>query len=121
MPDPLSAADIAEGRHLLAALGEGERLVVRDRALWLDHGDGNADGITGVLPVWADSVAALIVWATNSAPALLDAAEKLNRVHAALANHPRVCDVHPDDDVISCGWKSVVAGVQWAINPEENR
>lgn len=45
-----------------------------------------------------------------------DAARALvDRVRLALSNHPR-CDVHPDDDVISCGWKRAVASVQWALD-----
>ena len=63
----------------------------------------------------------LLDWVPGHLRSLLDAAEKLARVCAALANHPRVCDVHPDDDVIKCGWKRTVASIQSAINPEENR
>lgn len=39
-------------------------------------------------------------------------------VRTALAQHPR-CDVHPDDDVITCGWKLAVAGVQRALDTTE--
>lgn len=43
-----------------------------------------------------------------------DALAVVDRVRAALARHPR-CDIHPDDDVISCGWKLAVADVQRAL------
>lgn len=36
------------------------------------------------------------------------------RVEAALGNHPH-CEKHPDDDVITCGWKSAVLDVQAAL------
>lgn len=41
-------------------------------------------------------------------------------IRAALDRHPR-CGTHPDDDTITCGWKSVVASIQWAIdqNPDQ--
>ncbi|MEV6219762.1 hypothetical protein [Nocardia sp. NPDC051833] len=49
----------------------------------------------------------------------LDEAEAvIARIREALAGHPR-CDVHPDDDVISCGWKRAVASVQWALDTTE--
>lgn len=35
-------------------------------------------------------------------------------VRAALATHPH-CDVHPDDDPVSCGWKRAVADVEHAL------
>lgn len=38
-----------------------------------------------------------------------------DRVRAALDGHPR-CEIHPDDDVIGCGWKRAVASVQWAVD-----
>ncbi len=47
-----------------------------------------------------------------------DALALLDRIREALAGHPR-CDVHPDDDVISCGWKHTVASVQWALDTTE--
>jgi hypothetical protein len=40
---------------------------------------------------------------------------QLERVRAALAGHPR-CDVIPDDDLVSCGWKHAVADIQHAID-----
>ena len=86
MPD-LSAAELAQGRRVLAGalLDDANRIMVRaGGALWLDHGDGNADGITGPLPVWAGGVAALMAWAVNHLPALLDAAEKATELEALL-------------------------------------
>lgn len=35
-------------------------------------------------------------------------------IHAALAGHP-VCDVRPDDDPVSCGWKRAGADVRAAV------
>lgn len=40
----------------------------------------------------------------------------VHQVREALAEHPRVCDVHPDDDPITCGWKNAVATVQWVLD-----
>jgi hypothetical protein len=37
-------------------------------------------------------------------------------VRAALAKHPRACAKHPDDDVVKCGWKSVVLDVQRVLD-----
>lgn len=48
-----------------------ERLVLVDRALWVDRGDGNLDGLTGPLPPWADDWAAGIVEAVNERVDLL--------------------------------------------------
>ena len=42
----------------------------------------------------------------------------VKRVHAALSAQPH-CDVHPDDDPVSCGWKRVVADVQHALDATE--
>ncbi|WP_029923901.1 hypothetical protein [Nocardia otitidiscaviarum] len=36
-------------------------------------------------------------------------------IRTALAAHPR-CDVHPDGDPISCGWKRAVADLQHALD-----
>ena len=37
--------------------------------------------------------------------------EILAPIREALSNHPR-CDVHPEDDPVSCGWKRAVLDVQ---------
>ena len=42
-------------------------------------------------------------------------AEALAPIRAALDGHP-VCDVHPDDDPVSCGWKRAVADVRRALD-----
>ena len=39
----------------------------------------------------------------------------LDKVRAALANHPR-CDRHGGDDPVTCGWKSAVLDVQAALD-----
>lgn len=43
----------------------------------------------------------------------------VDRVRTALAGHPR-CDVHPDGDEVSCGWKRAVADVQHALEDEQD-
>lgn len=43
----------------------------------------------------------------------------IERVRAALANHPRACEAHPEDDPISCGWKRAVLDVQTALDGGE--
>ena len=45
-------------------------------------------------------------------------AQALAPIRAALAHHPR-CDIHPDDDPITCGWKRAVASVQAVLDREE--
>jgi hypothetical protein len=67
---------------------------------------------------WAD--AELIEYMRNNIADLLDAARKLERVREALSNHPR-CEKHPDDDVVKCGWKQAVAGVQWALEEGDDQ
>ena len=39
----------------------------------------------------------------------------LDKVRAALANHPR-CDRHDDDDPVTCGWRRAVEDVQAALD-----
>ena len=41
--------------------------------------------------------------------------QTLAPIRAALAGHP-VCDVRPDDDYPSCGWKRAVADVRRALD-----
>ena len=45
-------------------------------------------------------------------------AKALAPIRAALADHPR-CDIHPDGDPITCGWKRAVASVQAALDKED--
>ena len=42
-------------------------------------------------------------------------AQALAPIREALAGHPR-CDIHPDGDPITCGWKRAVASVQAALD-----
>lgn len=46
------------------------------------------------------------------------AAQALAPIREALAGHPR-CDIHPDGDPITCGWKRAVASVQAALDKED--
>ena len=41
--------------------------------------------------------------------------QALAPIRAALGGHP-VCDVHPDDDPVSYGWKRAVADVRRALD-----
>ena len=45
-------------------------------------------------------------------------AQALAPIRAALAGHPR-CDIHPDDEAITCGWMRAVASVQAALAKED--
>lgn len=45
-------------------------------------------------------------------------AQALALIREALAGHPR-CDIHPDGDPITCGWKRAVASVQAALDKED--
>ena len=41
----------------------------------------------------------------------------LQRVREALAGHPDPrCEKHPDEDAVTCGWKSAYASVLWALD-----
>ena len=42
----------------------------------------------------------------------------LDEIKQALANHPRVCNVHAGNDPVSCGWKAAVADVQAILDRE---
>ena len=42
-------------------------------------------------------------------------AQALAPIREALAGHPR-CDIHPDDDPITCGWKRAVVDVQSTLD-----
>lgn len=52
---------------------------------------------------------------TDVMTALRAAANQLEAVHAALVRHP-TCDKYDEDDVVSCGWKSAVRDITWAVN-----
>ncbi|MFC4373350.1 hypothetical protein ACFO5K_04475 [Nocardia halotolerans] len=71
----------------------------RWNAMW-DAGDGKSTDLADMIDAILDQ--------RDTARALVD------HVQAALAEHPR-CDAHPDDDVITCGWKRAVASVQHAL------
>ena len=45
-------------------------------------------------------------------------AQALAPIREALDGHPR-CDIHPDDESITCGWKRAVASVQAALDKED--
>lgn len=45
-------------------------------------------------------------------------AQALVPIREALAGHPR-CDIHPDGDSITCGWKHAVASVQAVLDAAE--
>ena len=44
-----------------------------------------------------------------------EALAAIERVRAALSNHPR-CDRHPDGGPVTCGWKRAVIDVQHALD-----
>ena len=41
--------------------------------------------------------------------------EQVDAVRAAVANHPDPCEKHPDDDAVTCGWKSAYRDVVHAL------
>ena len=45
-------------------------------------------------------------------------AQALAPIREALSGHPS-CDIHPDGDPITCGWKRAVASVQAALDKED--
>ena len=38
----------------------------------------------------------------------------IEQVKAVRSDYP-VCEKHPDDDVITCGWKRAVQGIDWVL------
>lgn len=81
-----------------------ETLRIIDRALWVDRGDGNLDGLTPELPVWADEWAERIVAAVNGrrvietdeelddlpdGTVILDANEEFHRLNPYGMSEPR--------------------------------
>lgn len=59
-----------------------------------------------------------LIGSVSEIKALVEQSERLvaalEAVLGELAGHPE-CDVHPDDDPVTCGWKSAVIGVRRAI------
>ena len=62
--------------------------------------------------VAAAKVNAEVAWGTAR-----KALSVIERIKAARADHP-VCKEHPDDDLISCGWKRTVLDVDRALAAE---
>jgi len=56
---------------------------------------------------------------TESEKALIDEVNRLTdvleKIKVARSNHPE-CEKHPDDDVVSCGWKVVVQDIDRALS-----
>ena len=51
---------------------------------------------------------------------LILAQEKLKSIEETLANHPRACDHHDDDDPVSCGWKRVVLDIEHTLGVDSS-
>ena len=51
-------------------------------------------------------------------PTVLALLDKVDAVREAVAQHPNPCELHSDDDPVSCGWKRAFAGVVRAIGGE---
>ncbi|MCK8674276.1 DUF433 domain-containing protein [Rhodococcus sp. HM1] len=86
MNDPTTPEGRAELRelHVLATDHGKETLATRHLThptIYVDHSDGNEDGLVGALPIWGNRYAELIVAAVNALPALLDALDKAQRDH----------------------------------------
>ena len=93
-----------------------------------------ADNLHAVLVVWEShidhpgartaihSAARALLDAASAMPTHYDDAEvradALAPIREALAGHPR-CDIHPDGDPITCGWKRAVASVQAVLDKED--
>ena len=97
-----------------AFTGYGEMYVVWDMST-----EGNPDGyvltaVTGDGPR-ASANAELYAHAPSDLAALVAEVERLRgqveAVRAATANHPDPCEKHPEDDPVSCGWKSAYIDV----------
>lgn len=97
-----------------AFTGYGDMYVV-----WDTSTEGNPEGyvltaVTGDGPR-ASANAELYAHAPSDLAALIDEVERLRgqveAVRAAVANHPDPCEKHPEDDPVSCGWKSAYIDV----------
>ena len=51
-------------------------------------------------------------------PTVLALLDEVDAVRVAVAQHPNPCELHSDDDPVSCGWKRAFAGVVRAIGGE---
>jgi hypothetical protein len=60
-------------------------------------------------------VAEASLWADRRRKIIDAPTTALDKVRAALANHPR-CDRHGGDDPVTCGWKLAVLDVQAALD-----
>ncbi len=45
-----------------------------------------------------------------------DAENQISRIKQILDNEPDPCPEHPDDDVVSCGWKNDIIVIRNIIN-----
>ena len=95
---------------------------------------GAADSMHTALLVWENhidhpgartaihSAARVLLDAASAMPTHYDdavvRADALAPIRETLAGHPR-CDIHPDGDPITCGWKRAVASVQAALDKED--
>ena len=60
----------------------------------------------------ADSIIHELIDNTNALIAEVERLrEQIDAVRAATANHPNPCSKHPEDDPVSCGWKSAYIDV----------
>ena len=66
-----------------------------------------------------EALAEFIAHAPGDIAALIAEVERLrgqiDAVRAAVANHPDPCEKHPDDDAVTCGWKSAYRDVVHAL------
>lgn len=86
------------------------------RALAAEYDD---DGFSP-LPSKAGDAIHTLLDALGQAEAERDQARaQVDRVRAALSNHPRACEKYPDGYLIGCGWKSAVLDVQTALDGEQ--
>ncbi|SNS43342.1 hypothetical protein SAMN06309944_0235 [Micrococcales bacterium KH10] len=63
-----------------------------------------------------------IAHAREDIPWLLAEVDRLqaqvDAVRAALANHPKACDLYDKDEAVTCGWKRAVMDVEQALGED---
>ena len=97
-----------------ALTGNGELYVVWDTSTEGDPEGYVLTAVTGDGP-HASANAELYAHAPSDLAALIAEVgrlrEQIEAVRAATANHPNPCSKHPEDDPVSCGWKSAYIDV----------
>ena len=114
--------EIQEIEARLEAAPEPEKWQVEEgwegyRVFYEDDGPGDLPIAEGICQGTdgGEALAEFIAHAPEDIAALITEVERLRgqveAVRAVTANHPNPCSKHPEDDPVSCGWKSAYIDV----------